>query len=344
MKFIFLIMMTTFASYAHAFFKPWNGHSNPLIMSTGLERNFSSLPLAGIALGPKKYWSSYYWPLSRGNINLRWNTPNPIGFELDSPDMEQAQRMQISELASLAPSEKYDLFTGRYSYPLRRKVEKKVSPRISEWQGICHGWAAATLNHDEPEPEIVTNPDGIRIPFGSSDIKALLSYYYAFHNDPISTHQMGLRYNGRRYCNEDLNAGAFHIVLSNKLGLGGNGFVADIDNGREVWNHVVYNYRSSILENNLPPSEDSARGTMKVVRIKTNMKVVFNIVQNSWLPVIDTNLQVYKDLDYEYDLDLNGQGNIIGREWRSSLRPDFLWRVEPAKSFTGLFSRLGELL
>ncbi|HXH75484.1 MAG TPA: hypothetical protein VNJ08_10995 [Bacteriovoracaceae bacterium] len=344
MKTAFFLFMTILASHAQGAFKPWDGSSNPMIMSSGFQRKFISLPLAGKVNEVKKYWSSFYWPLFQGNINLRWNTPTPNGFNLDSPDYDEVLKMNLAELASLAPSEKYDLFIGRYSYPLRNQVNKKVSPHISEWQGICHGWAAATLNHNEPTPKLMTNPDGIQIPFGSSDIKALLSYYYAYYDDPVSTHQMGLRCNGRRYCDDDLNAGAFHIVLSNKIGLEGNGFIADIENGREVWNQVVFNYRSQVLEPNLPPAANSAYGTVKVVRMKTIIKVVFNIVQNSWQPVIGTNLQTYKDQEYEYDLDIDSTGNIIGGDWRSKLRPDFLWKVGPTKSFQGIFSRLGELL
>lgn len=342
---VLISLFSTLHSYASSeLLKPWQGYSNPAIMNSAFKKTFIDLPLVGQAVGKKKYWSSFYWPLYKGNINFRWNAPNPTGFNLKSPSYVEALLMTPSELAALAPSEKYDLFVGNYNYPLRKEVQKRVSPNRLEWEGICHGWAAAALNHNEPVPVIATNPDGIAVPFGSSDLKGLLSYYYANHYDPVSTHQMGRRCNGRRHCGDDLNAGAFHIVLSNKVGLEGGSFIADIENGREVWNQVIYNYRTKILNDNLPPIRSSANGTVRMVRVKTTMRVVFNIGRNSWLPVIGTPLQTYLDKDYEYDLDLNTEGAIIGGNWISKNRPDFLWRVDVATKFDGLFSRLNELL
>lgn len=346
MRLFFLLFLTHIlihSAYAEIHM-PWARNSSPAIMNKNFIKKFSSLPLVGQAVGPRKYWSSDYWPLNRGGINYRWNSPEPTGFNLNSPDKVEALRMSEEELAALAPSEKYDLFTGNYSYPLKRRVEKRASPRRKDWEGICHGWAAANLNHNEPTPKVMTNPDGIRVPFGSSDIKALLSFYYAYDFDPVSTHQMGRRCTGRKHCSEDMNAGAFHIVLANRLGLQGISFLADIENGREVWNHVVYSFRTQILDSNLSPASNSARGTVKVIRVKTIMRVVFNIVKNSWLPVRGTNLQSYRDEVYEYDLDINKYGGIIGGDWRSKQRPDFLWVVHPTSKFTGRLSRLGELL
>jgi len=323
---------------------PWPSSSDPVIMSRNFVKRFSGLPLRGEVKDPKKYWSSDYWPLKLGSINYRWNAPEPIGFGLRSPNLEQAKKMNLQELKYLSPSEKFDLWMGKYTYPLKTQVSKRASPQRATWEGICHGWAAAALNFSEPGPKILINPDGIKIPFGSSDIKALLSYYYAYYYNPPSTYQMGRRCNGRNYCTEDLNAGAFHIVLANKVGNEGSSFIVDIENGREVWNQVVFNYTSVVMADNLPPASNSASGTYSVMRIKTKMKVVFNIVQNSWMPSIGTNNQTYKEQEYDYDLDLDREGNIIGGEWISKNRPDFMWRVDPVIKFYGLFSELRSLL
>lgn len=252
--------------------------------------------------------------------------------------------MTTGQIAVLSPAEKYDLFIGDYGYGLKNEVARRASPSRADWEGICHGWAAAALNHEEPFPVVVTNSDGIRVPFGSSDLKALLSYYYAYVHRPSSTHQMGLRCSGGRHCDDDLNAGSFHIVLANLVGLEGKSFIVDIENGKEVWNQVVFNFRSIVLRDDLRPSGSSARGTVRVLRLKTHLRVVFNIPQDNWGPVIGSDQQVFKDLEYEYDLDLDQDGVIIGGDWRSKLRPDFLWRVAPARSFSGTLSRLGELL
>lgn len=342
-----LLLFSFFALSSHASigtFKPWESSSNPAIMSKTFEKKFSSLPLAGQVSETKKYWSSDYWPLFKGNINFRWNSTNPIGFNLVSPSKEEALRMTSQELAQLAPSEKYDLYTGKYTYPLRNQVKKRVSPRRKEWEGICHGWAAAALNHNEPEPKVLTNPDGIKIPFGSSDIKALISYYYAYHYDPVTTHQMGRRCNGTRFCADDMNAGAFHIVLTNKMGLEKKSFITDIENGREVWNQVASQYKTEVIDANLSPVSSSAKGTVKVIRVKTIVRYVLNIVKNSWLPSNGTSMATFKDYLYEYDLDIDKNGQIIGGDWRSKVRPDFLWLVKPATQFGGPFIKLRRLL
>lgn len=186
---------------------------------------------------------------------------------------------------------------------------------------------------------------GLTIPFGSSDIKALLSYYYAYHHEEGETLQMGKKCDRRgRHCDEDLNAGAFHIALTNQIGLLGESFIADIENTKEVWNQMVYSYTSEVVQDDLLPAEDSAPGTVRVTQIRTTMIVVFNIGMNSWLPSIGTANQTFRSSDYEYDLDLDRDGNIIGGKWKSQLHPDFIWYTRRTQDFGDAFSRLKYLL
>ena len=109
----FLILILSFISYSRASinFKPWDSRSNPTIMSSTFEKKFSMLPLKGQVKDLQKYWSSDYWPLFKGGINYRWHSPNPIGFELESPNYKNAAQMTLIELETLAPSEKFDLLT-----------------------------------------------------------------------------------------------------------------------------------------------------------------------------------------------------------------------------------------
>lgn len=333
--------------------KPWQSISDPLIMSVSFVRKFSYLPPKATVRDDKKFWTSDYWPLKKGNINYRWNAPRPRGFNLNSPSLSKVQRMSLQERAELAPSEKFDLFNGRYDYPLKSEVETRVSPDRELWEGICHGWTPAMVNHNEPLPKVVTNPDGVEIPFGSADIKALLSYYYAYENQSTYNHQMGQRcYQGPTWwrrrvgeeCKEDMNAGAFHIVLANRVGLLGMSFMADIENGEEVWNHVPYSYQTTVINAHLSPSRDAAPGTVRGVRVRTEVDYVFSGVKNQWEPVLGTAEQVLKKRYYEYILDLDHEDNIIGGTWVSVTRPDFLWLIKRTPEFTGKFARLPELL
>ncbi len=63
--------------------------------------------------------------------------------------------MSQSAFRALAPSEKWDIFNGRYDYPVRNEVNRYASPSRPTWEGICDGWAGAAMNHDEPLPIIV---------------------------------------------------------------------------------------------------------------------------------------------------------------------------------------------
>lgn len=326
----------------------WDSDSDPAIMSGYYKKRFKDLPLSGSVWDTDKYWSGNYWALQKGNINYRWNAKNKIGFNLDSPTKETARRMSIPELAALAPTEKYDLFTGRYDYPLRNEVSKISDSRALIWEGICHGWSPATMNHSEPMPKLLKNPDGIEIPFGSSDIKALLSYYYAYVYRAPDTHQMGKRcfkgafLNREKDCFEDLNAGAFHVVLANRLGLDGKGFVADLQRFQEVWNHPITGYETKVL-NEAPPGNSSAQETVKRVEVRTVIRYL-DENGNDWHPVIGTKKQAYGSMTYQYQMDINNKGEIIGGEWISKARPDFLWLMGKPRKFEGILDQLGDLL
>ncbi len=326
----------------------WEGISDPLRMSGNFSTSFATLPLKGSASDPQKYWSSDYWARNKGGINYRWNSAHPTGFNLKSPTKDEAMAMTSAQLSALSPSEKFDLFSGRYDYPVKKEVAAYASPSRPSWEGICDGWAASALNHDEPTPITVANPDGIQIPFGSSDIKGLLSWYYAKHWSGGYA-MMGRRCNGglnvgTDRCTHDMNAGAFHIVVSNRLGVEGISFIADIDRKAQVWNHLAYDYRSTVLNSNLPPRSTSARGTAKVARVKTVVDYVYLLSRNTWEPVLGTSGQKTSARTYEYYLDLSADGRIIGGDWISAQRPDFLWLEKKTTGFTGVYSRLSELL
>ena len=157
--------------------RAWDRGSDPLLLKV-TERNINALPLQGQIADSRKAWSSDFWSKKKGGINYRWNAQRPIGFNLKSPSKEQAAKMSIAELSTLAATEKLDLFSGAYDYPLKREIARYADSDAPSWEGICNGWSEAALHHNEPLAVIVVNPDGISIPFGCSDIKALLSWYY----------------------------------------------------------------------------------------------------------------------------------------------------------------------
>lgn len=356
MKFIVSMTLALFVSSAsaqsqNAFTEAWKGFSAPEIFNSGFTHDFKTLPLEGsVVIGPKA-WSGDYWSSKRGSINIRWNSPSQEGFDYVSPTKAEAAKMSLEQLSQLSPTEKYDLFAGRYDYPLKKEVDGVASKIASDWAGICNGWAPAALFHNEPLPKVLTNPDGIQIPFGSSDIKALISYFYAYHHDR-GTDQMGLRcffgswMGGARGCGDDLNAGAFHIVITNKLGLQKEGFMADVDRYREVWNQPVVAFKSTVLAANLPRSSKAAETAVREVRIATELFYVDESEENTWAPAHGTKQQAIAKRDLQYRIELNAEGKIVGGEWESRERPDFLWNKPSAKpeDFVGMFAQLPYLL
>lgn len=347
---IFFIATNLASAETSDFHEAWKGFSEPEIMASGFTHRFASLPLVGsIKIGPRA-WSGHYWPSAEGGINVRWNSPGREGFKYKSPTKEQLRYMNMGQLVQLSPTEKYDLFTGHYDYPMKELAESTASKHAPDWAGICHGWAPATLHHSEPTPKMMTNPDGYLIPFGSDDIKALLSYYYAFHHETDSTHQMGLRcffgrwMGGAKGCEEDLNAGAFHIVMTNMLGLRKEGFVADIDRYKEVWNQPVVAYSSKVLVDNIPKSKKASELAVKEMKVATDFFYVDEVDHPTWNIIHGTKDQHISKRSYVYRLEIDARGNIVGGEWESDDRPDFLWNREKATEFEGILYRLPELL
>ncbi len=259
--------------------------------------------------------------------------------------------MSLEELALLSPSEKYDIYSGQYNYPMKKLVYKSVSKRAPDWAGICHGWAPASTHHNEPTPKIVTNPDGIQVPFGTADIAGLLSYFYAKqyeHEDGIN--QVGRRCSfgswlgGTRTCDEDLNAGAFHIIMTNMIGLRNQGFMVDVDRYKEVWNQPVYGYKTVILADNLAPSPGAATSAVKEMVVATDFLYVDESDNLTWDVVHGTKEQMIGVKKYQYRLEINSAGLIVGGAWESKDRPDFLWNKPKAPAFTGILSLLPTLL
>ncbi|HXH29720.1 MAG TPA: hypothetical protein VNJ01_02795 [Bacteriovoracaceae bacterium] len=344
---IIFFLTTSVVAAPLGLFEKWSNISDPRIMGPTFVHLFNYLPLKANVTDEKKYWSGDYWPLKNGNINFRWKAPTPTGFDLVSPSKEELLTMTPEQIMILSPSEKFDLLRGDYEYSLKKEVSKIANPQALGWEGICHGWAPASINHNEPLPKVMKNPDGIEIPFGSADIKGLVSYFYAHAYKVRSTRQMGLRCyreetEGVAQCTDDLNAGAFHIVLTNMIGIHNTGFVADLVRTTQVWNHPIYGYESTVV-GHLPPGPRAAPGTDTVIRLKTEVKYGSEFT-NNWEATNGTSQQVFYTKIFEYDLELSTYGDILGGEWVSENRPDFLWMKDKPAAFTGRFALLGQLL
>jgi hypothetical protein len=111
------------------------------------------------------------------------------------------------------------------------------------------------------------------------DVKAMLSYYQG-QVSQAPTQFLGLRcnikiddYDSAR-ANEDdckgVNAGAFHIVLANQIGLKNKSFIADVTRDFQVWNHPISGFTSTI-QSKPGVSATAAPGTVRELQVQTTM-------------------------------------------------------------------------
>jgi hypothetical protein len=118
---------------------------------------------------------------------------------------------------------------------------------VETWWGICHAWAPAAIM--EPEPLAPVTRDGVT--FDVSDQKALLMMQW----DKSSAYMMGGRCNDKEVERDDitgrvissdcrdLNAGSWHVIISNLIGMNNRGMVIERTWNYEVWNQPLFGYK-----------------------------------------------------------------------------------------------------
>lgn len=359
-----LVVLATLSLIGQVHAAKWDRSNNPNffnpIAKNKMNFVFAELPLKAELQDNRYGWSETYWPSNKGGIAFRWNSPNPQPFKYRFFTKEELKAMNENQISELSPAELYDVAMGDYNYTLTKKVLSKFSPNDLWWEGICHGWSLAASNYPEPAKTVVTNKDGINVPFGSSDVKGLLAMHDAYnakgHNArvgdrcsvngkvpgeesvrdgvvPVPTE----RQKNKAECS-DVNAGSFHIVLASMIGINSQGFVADVDRYNDVWNQPVTAYESEVVGEVAPTAKEIKSGIERKVRVKTKMifgeELVFYSAEEasagtlgfvSKEPVTGTPAQTFKFKNYEYVLELDRSGNIIGGEWITESRPDMLW-------------------
>jgi hypothetical protein len=221
------------------------------------------------------------------------------------------------------------------------------------WWGYCHGWSPAALNYKEPKPVTLANPQGIKVPFGSSDVKALLTFSQQYRRAPADTHNLGARcnfdiHNQPAHADDpecrDTNAGAFHVVVANMLGVKKTGFVADVTRDEQVWNQPVFGFSSEIVAQSSDVYANAAPGTVSIAEIKTTMRYISEFGPR-WNPTpFDTFPAQIAQAQYHYTVELNAAGEVIGGEWLDDNRPDFLWtQTAPVFAPTDYFSKVADV-
>ena len=335
----------------------WNQANHPGLLMTSYNTRFDELPLKGNL--SEKPWSGDYWGTYLGGISYRWYpvTKNKKDVSRYGYKLLDMNNLKGVDLKTLSPAEKYDLYIGDATWGLtkwernRTGIMKIVpgspqynsSHKIPAWFGLCHNWAPATLLFENPRPLKVKGKTGIDIPFGSSDIKALLDIHLEFAKSPTkflgSRCNISLKNIYKKYTNgeiskaeyekaftdencSDTNAGSFHVTITNMIGRSDTGFVLDVTRGDEVWNQAAYGYNSTIKGRRAHNNYIEGSYITEIVTVETTFTYIGE-VEKTWEKEI--NPQSFKPKKYLYDLFIDYNGNIVGGNWLTYERPDFLW-------------------
>jgi len=306
----------------------WDNANAPRrLLGRSYESRFDFLPITGAVVD--RPWSGHYWPDKDGGIAYRWRTgQNTSKYRLHSA--ERLLSLSEEEIALLSPAEKYDIFMGRLDYPTVLAEKKRTSLSSPKWFGLCHAFAVAAIHFKEPAPVrykvgLPSSGDSVVVSFTTSDIKALLAIGIdqskEFTNNQIKIMGKRCENDGSSAC-WDINPGSFHLALTNSIGLKNESFVMDFGSKEDVWNHPVISFSSTYdFINERKPSGKSQ--VYREVGITTVVRRAVNIKPTSDLYGSKIRVKTYR-----YTIELNRNGKIIGGEWISNEKPDFIWKMD----------------
>jgi len=342
--------------------RKWNHANDPHNIDPAYQMNFDRLPLKGdVTATSEKGWSSSYWPRTRGYIAERWQNPSETGvlkfkhYRLPTP--YEIQAMSPDQINLLSPAEKFDIARGRLDLPTQAALTKDdPDPKTDWWRGLCNGWTLASVNVNEPKPIVYENKRmNLKIPLNSGDIKGLLSYYYSYDRSP--SHYIGKSCrSGKKFLFDidgsckDVNAAAFHIALTNELGIKKNPLAMDRDPSVQVWNQPFVKYETVVDRvESRDISKKATDGTRREVYVTTTVTFAneqykidpSEIAEGrtrefyeddthshaTAYPVLGTPEQEYGTAVYKYVLELDANDRIIGGDWidGSDRHPDLIW-------------------
>ncbi|PCC68816.1 hypothetical protein [Nannocystis exedens] len=328
----------------------WTKADDPRLLSRDFNYELDDLPRSGWA--DRVPWPGHYWPAYNDSINYRW-----AGSNVRSPAEKYGAAFGRAGVAAVISNRfgvgsvagrscRYDSDCGNVERVQcgRRRGESR-GRCIERWLGICHAWAPAAIMEREPKRGITYN--GVR--FEISDLKALISLAYT---EGLSVRLMSLRCNTVGGANSqacrDTNPGSFHVALANLLGVRGDSFLFDRTYDREVWTHPVVGYR---VTHDQQVSAATANAMLRVGgssyrfnghaaelrRLRTEVYWINEASPRYSQQLVDNVASFTITEVYDYILELDAYGRIIGGEWVGGSKrrhPDFVWRPMTKRNTT----------
>ncbi len=255
----------------------WGYASDPRHFRMQFDYKLENLPAEGST--EKIAWAASYWPVYQDGINNRWQGKDILSpaekydkafngwepdadfmdlkpFDLETCEFDEAYYEQLGQAATHVTHNNGNYRAHNGIDDDGDGVDDKDECQehgdvtdydgIETWFGICHAWAPAAVLEDEPLKAVEHN--GVR--FETSDLKGLLIQQY----DRTSAYMMGGRCNenelerdetGRVIKEEcrDLNAGSWHVSITNLLGKDKRPYVIERTTNYEIWNQPLIGYK-----------------------------------------------------------------------------------------------------
>jgi len=345
--------------------------SAEIFIGSALQTSLAVLEARGLNSGaiPMQPWSGYFWANLKGGLGFRWQDPAfPQGHWGDARSYVEHRPFTQTATGQLSPAEKYDLamnidprFPGSLTSAEWKLGEQEFNRTgsVLGWQGICHGWAPASVFYPEPKKDVLVQGQLGPILFKIDDIKALGSAFWAngFYRSVYAGFRCRLdeipRDSEGRVTDPhcfSMNPADWHLILTHMVGELKKPFIIDIDNRSEVWNKPIISYRLEYfdLTNHARTStrfmnvvkERSRLGNLRFARYRSAEVVhvvgVRSTVVVGYGSTPGEAMPQRRTLVFEYDLELDGSYQILGGEWRSQKHPDFVWRPEFGTTATNL--------
>ncbi len=338
----------------------WNRQNDPARFALEFKYKVEELPRSGQA--ERLPWSDHWFPMRKDGFNQRWQGTSVLS-PLEKYDQAFNGWTPTSDFLSLRPFSYPGSAWDRTYYAglgpaagwesqfggntmARNDVDDDRDGSTDEaddwdglggWWGKCHMWAGVSVVAPEPQRPVTING----VTFEHSDITALIMEAY-FNRS--RSYFLGERCNDREIARDergrptntacrDTNAGSFHIIVTNMLGVHRRAFVMDKSGDEEVWNHPVRDYEitghqevtlaQALRLLGLPPGETypfnpDARRFYEV-------RMTLGYVSDSMPPGRRPQGSVRVSARYHYLLELDAEDRIIGGEWIGEEGPDFFW-------------------
>lgn len=156
---------------------------------------------------------------------------------------------------------------------------------------------------------------------------------------------------------EDVNSAFYHLAILNLMGRHNQAMVVDIDHDDKVNNHPTAGFKIKYFNPSNQNFYNTYRGAMAEVgsfddsrrefrspraRYIIGVEIEMTFVDYRYFGkkiATDVDIQKYKKRTFDYDLELDASGNIVGGEWVNDIRES---RVGPRRTRTRTVETVGD--